>query len=146
LVIGNGEWTNKKKRIQKQGKGFNDLREIVKHLQNNGRIVIAFDCFNNQANYFRLKFLGDYHNMSTLPVRLARIAGVPVITVIPRLRNGMINIDYGPQFGINKLNSDPGGVMQGLVSFLESELKSDPGIWPGKYYRLVRDKTGMLPV
>jgi len=73
--------------------------------------------------------------MSTLPARLAAIAGVPLITAIPRLRNGMIHIDSGPRFGVNKPDSDPGDVMQRLVSFLESEIRTDPGIWPGAYYK-----------
>jgi len=135
LVVGNGNWSHRKGRIQKKGRGFSDLRDIVNHLRHNGRIVIAFDCFSICPNQCRLKFLGNYHNMSTLPARLAAIAGVPLITAIPRLRNGMIHIDSGPRFGVNKPDSDPGDVMQRLVSFLESEIRTDPGIWPGAYYK-----------
>jgi len=135
MVVGNGNWSHRKGRIQKKGRGFSDLRDIVNHLRHNGRIVIAFDCFSICPNQCRLKFLGNYHNMSTLPARLAAIAGVPLITAIPRLRNGMIHIDSGPRFGVNEPDSDPGDVMQHLVSFLESEIKTDPGIWPGAYYK-----------
>jgi len=144
LVIGNGKWTNRKRRIQKQGKGFSDLRDIVSYLQHHGRIVIAFDCFSSYPNHCALKFLGSYHNLSMLPVRLARIAQVPLIAAIPRLSNGMINIDCGPQFDFNKLNSDPKGVMQTLISFLESEIKNNPGIWPAKYYQFAALNNGIL--
>ncbi|WP_295670341.1 hypothetical protein [uncultured Mucilaginibacter sp.] len=135
FVIGNGTWTNQKRRIQKRGKGFSDLRDIVSYLQHNGRIVIAFDCFSNYPKCCPVKFLGKSHNMSMLPVRLARVAKVPLVTAIPRFCNGMINIDCGPQFSLNKLNSDPKGVMQTLISFLESEIKNNPATWPANYYQ-----------
>lgn len=136
-IISNGKWTHQKKRIQKQCDSLSGLRDIVRYLQHNGRVVIAFDNFNNHTNYCRLKFLGHKYNVSMLPVRLAKIAGVPLVSVIPRFCDGIINIECGPQFGLNKVNSDPGGIMQTLVSFLEAEIKNDPGIWPPKHYHVI---------
>ena len=134
LIIANGKWRHQKGRLQKQGEGFSDLRDTVNHLRKKGRIVVAFDCFSNGPAQCPLKFLGKYCKVSMLPARLAKIASVPLITAIPRLRDGMINIDWGPRFSLNKLN-DPTEVMQTLISFLESEIKNNPGIWPAKYYR-----------
>jgi hypothetical protein len=136
-IIGNGKWTHQKRLIQKKCDSLGGLRDIVAHLRQKGRVVIAFDNFNNHTNYCTLKFLGYHYNVSMLPVRLARIAGVPLVSVIPRFRDGMVNIDYGPQFGLNKINSDPVDVMQTLVSFLEVEIKNDPGIWPPRHYQVI---------
>jgi hypothetical protein len=137
FIISNGKWTHQKERIQKRCDSLNDLCDIVTYLRQNGRVVIAFDNFNNHSNYCRLKFLGHHYNVSMLPVRLAKIAGVPLVSAIPRFRNGMINIDHGPQFSLNKVSSDPEGVMRTLVSFLETGIKSDPGIWPAAYYQII---------
>lgn len=143
-IISNGKWTHRKRRIQKQCHSLGGLRDIIMHLRQNGRVVIAFDNFNNHTNYCTLKFWGHHYNVSMLPVRLAKIAGVPLVSVIPRFRDGMINIDCGPQFGLNKINSDPEDVMQTLVSFLEVEIKNDPGIWPPKHYGIIGSQNRVL--
>jgi hypothetical protein len=133
LIMASGKWTHRKRRIQREVEGFSDLRQIVKSLQQNGRIIIAFDVFNN-LNNCPVNFFGNCCNVSLLPARLARIAKVPLFTAIPTLRNGVINIDFGPEFDLHHLNSDSSGVMKNIILFLESELKNNPGVWPTNYY------------
>lgn len=134
LIIAGGKWTKQRERIQRQALGITDLRCIVKYLNQKGRIVIACDIFNN-LNNCPVNFLGKHHNVSLLPARLARIAGVPLITAVPVLKKGHINFDGGPQFNSNNLNTDPGDAMQKIVSFLETEIKNNPSVWLTAYVK-----------
>jgi hypothetical protein len=134
LIIAGGRWTKQRGTIQRQALGITDLRCIVNYLKQNGRIVIACDIFNDLSNC-PVSFLGKHHNVSLLPARLARIAGVPLITAIPVLRKGKIHFDGGPQFDLNNPNADSRDVMQQIVLFLETEIKNDPSIWLTTYHQ-----------
>lgn len=134
FVISNGIWTHQRKCIQKQGKGISDLREIIKYLQEHGRIILTFDNFN-KLNNCPVKFLGSRCNVSMFPARLARIAGVPLITAVPTLCDGTIQIKYGPRFDADNINANPENVMKNIIRFLEAEIKNNPGIWPAVPYR-----------
>ena len=100
----------------------------MRYLRENGRIVIASDTFNG-LNNCPVTFLGNSHNISVFPARLAKIAKVPLITVIPVLRNGSIYFYGGPQFDLKKMNVDSCELMQKINSFIENEIKSNPCIW-----------------
>ena len=128
LIVSRGSWGSEKRRIQRVGTGFKELRDMVNLLKQNGRIIIAADIFNNLKNC-PVNFNGISHNASLFPVRLARIAEVPLVVAIPTLRNGVINIDPQRQFDFKPLRFDASMVMQKIISFLDSEIKKDPCIW-----------------
>ncbi len=132
LVVAAGEWAHDKRRIQVQGCGTNDLRDVMRHLKHNGRLIIAFDMFNNMDDC-PVDFLGNKGNVSLLPARLAKMAQVPLVSLIPSLRDGRIHIGYGPQFDVNDVKGNSAHIMQKILSSFEGELKSDPGIWPAGY-------------
>lgn len=128
LVIANGTWSGQKKRIQRQARGISDLRNVLRHLQQKGKVIITCDNFNDLSNC-PVKFFGNWSNASLVPARLARIAGVPLIAAIPVFRNGMVNIEAGPQFYLDSLNSDSRTVTQDIVAFLEAAITNAPDIW-----------------
>ncbi len=128
LIIASGKWKQKKNRIQRQGLGFNELREIVRYLQQKGCLIIAADNFNNLKDC-PVKFLTHQHNVSLLPARLAVLAEVPLFSVIPVLHKGKIYINYGPQFDPQKMNIDSCSVMQNIVSYMDTEIKNNPSIF-----------------
>ena len=128
LVVANGTWSGQKKLIQRQAKGFNDLRKVVRHLQQKGKVIVTCDNFNDLTNC-PVKFFGNWSNASLVPARLARMAGVPLIAAIPILRNGTINIESGPRFYLNNPISDLSAVTQDLISFLEAAITNTPDIW-----------------
>ena len=129
LIIASGNWTNEKKPLQRQGKGFREMRDIVKYLQQNGRIIIAADTFNNLSNC-PVKFLGNYLNASLLPARLANVAQVPLVVAIPVLDDGAIHFNAGPKIECKMLRIGIPVIIQNLVSFLETEIIKNPSIWP----------------
>ena len=129
LVVASGNWPHQRKLIQRRAKGFREMREIVNHLQQNGRIIIAADIFDN-LNNCPVKFLGNSFNASVLPARLARLTNVPLIVAIPVLYNGSIHFIPGPQVEFNLLAGDTNSIIQNVISFLEKEIIKDPAIWP----------------
>lgn len=132
LIVSNGTWTHRKRLIQKQAAGVADVRSIVQFLQQNGRVIIAADVFNRLKDC-PVKFFDHDQNASLFPIRLARIAKVPVIAAVPVLRNGLVEIDYGPQFEHNLAQPDEQHVMQQFISFFEDEIKKEPGIYPALF-------------
>ena len=128
FFISFGKLTSSNKLIQRQGAGFRDLREIVKYLRLNGRIILRADVFNG-LNNCPVQFLGNYHNATLLPARLAKLAGVPLIVTVPILHKGIINFIQGPQFDLNILRYSSYNVTQNTISFLENEIKKNSSIW-----------------
>jgi hypothetical protein len=129
LIISNSQVTCRSRLIQRNGAGFIELRDLVKYLQGNGRIILTVDVFDNLKNC-PVQFLGKEHNASLLPVRLARVADVPLIVAIPTLHNGSISFINGPQFKAQQLKSNPSNVIQNIMSFLEDQIVKNPSIWP----------------
>jgi hypothetical protein len=82
LIIGGGKWSHRKKLIQRKGAGITELRNIIRHLQQKGRVILAADFFNSLSNC-PVKFLGNKYNASIVHTRLAILAKVPLIVVIP---------------------------------------------------------------
>lgn len=132
LVVAAGEWARNKRHIQVQGAGFNDLRDLMRYLKHNGRVIIAFDMFNSKDDC-PVDFLGNTGNVSLLPARLAKMAQVPLVSVVPTLRDGFIQIGYARQFDVNDVKGDPAAIMQKILLSFEDELRNDPGIWPAGY-------------
>lgn len=128
LIIGGGKWSHRKKFIQRRGAGFTELRNIIRHLQKRGRVILAADFFNSLSNC-PVKFLGNEHNASVVHVRLAILAKVPLIVVIPKLSNTSIDFTIGPQLEFDDLGLDCYKTIQRILSFLEKEIESDPSIW-----------------
>jgi lauroyl/myristoyl acyltransferase len=128
LIVSRSKWTFPKRRIQRQGRGISELRDMINLLKQNGRIIIAADIFNNLENC-PVTFNGNSCNASLFPVRLARIAKVPLVVAIPAYRDGIINIDPRWQFDFKPPRSDGRTVMQKIIAFLDGEIKKDPCIW-----------------
>jgi len=130
LIIGGGKWRDREKLIQRKGAGYTELRNIVKHLQQKGRIILAGDFFNDQEDH-PVHFLGKNCNASDVPVQIALMANVPLLVVIPKLNNQTIDFITGPQLTHEDLKSDLQKAMQQIISFMEKEIENDPSLWSG---------------
>jgi lauroyl/myristoyl acyltransferase len=128
LIVDTGKSAERKNRLKTSRKGYNELFHIIRHLQYGGRVIIAADVFN-KSNDHPAEILGKPGNLSLLPARLARIAGVPLLAAVPILRKGRIDIQAGPLFENKITNSEMPTVMQNLLGFFENEIKQDPSIW-----------------
>jgi lauroyl/myristoyl acyltransferase len=128
LIVDTGRSVRRKNRLQNLRKGHNELLHIIRHLRYGGQVIIAADVFN-KSNDQPAEILGKPGNLSLLPVRLARIAGVPLMAGVPVLRNGRIEIEAGPLIDQDIPCSEMRAVMQKILGFFEQEIKNDPSIW-----------------
>jgi hypothetical protein len=128
LILDTGHSAKRKNRLKNLRKGHNELFHIVRHLRYGGRVIIAADVFN-KSNGQPAEIMGKQGNLSLLPARLARIAGVPLLAAVPILRNGRIDIQAGPFIDHHIPYSDLQTVMQILLGFFEFEIKRNPSVW-----------------
>ena len=128
LIIGGGKWSHQKKSIQRPGVGFTDLRNIIRFLQHKGRVILAADVFNS-LNNCPVKFLGNKYNASIVHVRLAIMADVPLLVVIPKLTSTSINFSIGPKIEPGNLRGNINKKIEQILSFFEIEIESEPSIW-----------------
>jgi len=128
LIIGGGKWSHRKKLIQRSGTGFTDLRNIIRFLQRKGRVILAADVFNSLNNCPAI-FLGNNCNASKVYARLALMAEVPLLIVIPKLTNASINFLIGPKLEPANLRDDVNKKIEKILSFFEIEIESDPSVW-----------------
>lgn len=89
---------------------------------------MAADFFNG-LNNCPVKFLGNKYNVSTVHVRLAKMAQVPLLVVIPKLTGTSINFLIGPKMEPENLRGDLSKKIEQILSFFEIEIESDPSIW-----------------
>jgi len=128
LIIGRRKWKNKKKKVQRKGNGYTNLRNIIRFLHEKGRIIIAADSFN-KLNNCPVEYRGKTLNASDLPIRLAILASVPLIIALPVLNNTKVEFVVGPEFNTKELKKDTKAITQQIISFIDDQLKGDYRIW-----------------
>ncbi len=129
LFISSSSWTNLQKNIYRKGRGIGEIRELVKHLEQKGKIIFPADAFDNLRNC-PVTFLGNDFNASLTPARLASVANVPLIVAIPILRKGVIEFIEGPGADAIKIRNSPRTIIQSLIAFFEKEVIKNPSILP----------------
>jgi hypothetical protein len=127
LIIGGGKWSHRKKLIQRKGAGITELRNIIRHLQQKGRVILAADFFNNLRNC-PVKFLGNKYNASVVHIRLAILAKVPLIVVVPKLKKTSIDFTPGPRLSFNNLKTGFYKTTRQILDFYEKEIEMDPSL------------------
>jgi len=128
LIIGRRKWKNSKKKVQRNSKGFTNIRNIIRHLEQNGRIIIAADSFNKLTNC-PVRYRNKSLNASSLPSRLAKAASVPLIVALPVLSNGSISFIIGPRFTVKELKNNTTTTTRKIIFFLDDQLKNDYRLW-----------------
>jgi hypothetical protein len=128
IMIVSGAWIIRRKQICKNGKGFSELRQIINHLRNGGRVIIAGDVLIGSKTCAASFFEKDCQ-VSLTPVRLARIAGVPIVAAFTKIENGRLNIRTGIQYDLQIIKANPDNVMQKILRFIENEIKKSPSVW-----------------
>lgn len=128
LIIDTGRSAERKSRLKKLRKGHNELLHIIRFLRYGGRVIIAADVFN-KSNDQPAEIMGKTGNLSLLPARLARIAGVPLLAAVPILQHGKIDVQTGPLIDHQIHFGDMRSTMQTLLRFFELEIRKNPSIW-----------------
>lgn len=126
LIIADGKWkTNRGGKFQRSGTGVSELRNIIKFLQNKGRLIMTADNFN-ALNNFPVKFLGMNLNAGLLPTRFARIANVSLHYAIPVFNKGNLYFKHNPPLESESFMQNKNLVIENFLNSLENEIKLNP--------------------
>jgi lauroyl/myristoyl acyltransferase len=128
LIVDTGHSAKRKSRLRTQRNGHNELLHIIRFLRYGGRVIIAADVFNKSKDQ-PAEIMGKPGNLSLLPARLARIAGVPMLAAVPVLKGNTINMVTGPLIDHQMQQADMRSTMQVMLGFIETEIKKNPSIW-----------------
>ncbi len=128
LIIARAQYSGKRHMIHRRGVGVSELRDLLKHLRLGGRIIAIADVVNN-LNDCSFNFLDKQHNFSLFVERLATLAQVPILVMIPKLSNNTFDFICGPKFLTDGINAKDGIITRQVISFLEKEIKTNPAIW-----------------
>jgi hypothetical protein len=127
LIVDTGRSEKRKSRLSRRN-GHNELLHIIRFLRYGGRVIIAADVFNKSKDQ-PAEIMGKAGNLSLLPARLARIAGVPMLAAVPILHGNRIDMATGPLIDHQIHTGEMRNTMQVLLSFIEKEIKKNPSIW-----------------
>jgi hypothetical protein len=129
LVFAGGPWIKRTGHVNVPGAGFSGIRKVVSHLRAKGRVVIIGDN-ENKSRCCHVSYLGKDCNASLLPVRLAALALVPIITVIPTFENNCVNLRNGPIIEIDETNLNKQKGLQKIFSYFETNFCASPSLYP----------------
>ena len=128
VITASKKWRNRTGRVNVSG-GFQSLRKVVQHLQSNGMVCVHADSLKSRG--FTSNFLGLQRPISMLPARLAGLAGVPVVGVVPTFEHGYLNLKICETFIVGKTHHEQKVVTYKLITFFENEITQNPAILRG---------------
>lgn len=110
------------------GVGISGIRKVISHLHTNGNVVIIGDNINRPP-YCKVSYLGKECNGSLLPVRLASLAGVSIVTVIPKFIDKRIYLENGLIIDAEEVKLNEQHALQKIFSYFETEMNNSPSIY-----------------
>ena len=126
LVIADGPWASRMGYVTGPGRGFSELRRVVRHLKTGGRVIVTADAFAGSRSS-PVRFLQGERMVSLLPGRLALLAGVPLRPVVAHFADGSLRLRFGslPCARVPSAKH----FTQALLRFFEDEIRLRPAIW-----------------
>ena len=128
LVFAGGPWIKRTGHVNVPGTGISGIRRVVSHLSSKGFVVIIGDN-ENKSRCCHVSYLGKECNASLLPVRLAALAGVSIITLIPKFQNRRVNLQNGLIIEADDVIVNKQEVLQKIFSYFENEIYVSPSIY-----------------
>jgi hypothetical protein len=104
-----------------------ELRRVVRHLRNGGRVVVIADVFHG-SHRCAVRFFEKNRFASLLPARLAAFAGVPLQIIIPALQARQLHICAGPTFTVGASVVEQQRVTQDVLTYFEKEIRQRPAL------------------
>ena len=124
-IVAGDSWIWRTRGVNVLG-GYHNVRALVEHLRNGGRAIVVADVFGG-ADECEVSFLGVTRRVSLLPARLAALAGVPLVTLLPTRHTHRVQLECGPSFHVVNGNQDT--VMRAMLAFYEREIRCRPALW-----------------
>lgn len=128
LVFAGGPWIKRTGDVNVPGSGISGIRRVISHLNSKGFVVIIGDN-ENKSRCSHVSYLGKDCNASLLPVRLAALARVSIVTVIPKFQNRRVNLQNGLKIDVDDIIENKQQVLQNIFRFFENEIYASPSIY-----------------
>lgn len=128
MVFVGGPWIKRTGHVNIPGGGITGIRKMISHLKSNGYVIIVGDN-ENRPPYSKVLFLGKKCNACMLPIRLASIAKVSIIAVMPKFEKGQIILSKGLIINYPDIKQNEQHMLQKIFSFFESEIYNSPSTY-----------------
>lgn len=104
------------------------LRELVRRIQAGSSAAVTADHFDSLADHSATaSFLGREVELSTGVARIAAAAGVPIVPVVTRYRDGRVEVTLGQEIIVSK--SSVADATRRVAAEFDAELRRDPSSW-----------------
>ena len=101
------------------------LRHLVRRIDAGGRCGVAMDAIANLVNTPTSTSPG----LRITPVRIAAIAGCPLVPVWPIFERGVLRLAAGKPIEVSKNDGDYEAALSHAGQFFESAMQQDPASW-----------------
>jgi hypothetical protein len=128
LVFAGGLWIKRTGDVNVPGSGISGIRRIISHLNSKKFVVIIADN-ENRSHCNNVSYLGKDCNASLLPVQLAALARVSILTVIPKFQNKGVNLQNGLTIDADDIIENKQQALQYIFSYFENEIYATPSIY-----------------
>ena len=128
IVFVGGPWIKRTADVNVPGAGISGIRKVIHHLNSNEHVVVIGDN-ENRPPFCNVSYLGRICNASLLPVRLASLARVPIVTVIPKFEGRCIMLQNGLIIEPDNIIQNEHQVLQKIFSYFETEIYESPSIY-----------------
>lgn len=128
MVFAGGPWIKRTGHLNVSNASLFQIRKLVSHLNSKKFVVIIGDN-ENRSRCCHVSYLGKKCNASLLPVRLAALTNVSIVTVIPTFSNMQINLQNGTTIEADAIIANKQDAVQKIFSYYESEIYASPSIY-----------------
>lgn len=128
LVFAGGPWIKRTGNVNVPGVGISGIRKVISHLRSKEFVVVIGDN-ENRSRCCHVSYLGKECNASLLPVRLAALARVSIVTVIPIFQDRRVNLQNGLIIKAEDVLENKQKAMQKMFSYFEKKINNSPSIY-----------------
>lgn len=128
MVFAGGPWIKRTGHLNVSNASLSQIRKLVSHLNSKKYVVIIGDN-ENRSRCCQVSYFGKKCNASLLPVRLAALTNVSIVTVIPAFSNMQINLQNGTTIEADAIITNKQDAVQRIFSYYESEIYASPSIY-----------------
>lgn len=134
-VVAGGRWSAALSELR-TSRGVADLKDLSRTLKRGGRVALSVDNFDERGAC-ALDFLGVPVRFDPGALRLASLAGVPVLPIDARLEAGRLRVRIGRPIRVDRHRSCAQPVLR-LLRHFEASVREDPMCW-SRLHRFCRE-------
>ncbi len=128
LVFAGGPWIKRTEQVNVPGSGIMGIRKLISHLSSNKFAVIIGDN-ENRSRCCNVTYLGQKRKATLIPIRIAAMAKVPIVTVVPNFLNRMVNLREDIVIDFQDIINDEKLALQNIFTSFENQIYLSPSLF-----------------